>query len=392
MRLRLAQGLFSCLSIASAAFTAPNLNVHILSATVKDQSIADADITVQKNGQSSVTAKTDAGGKAALATAFGADDASVTLIVKKAGYSSLVAKCPCDGMTYALSKNMAALDGVRVVLNWGENPEDLDSHFSFPDNHVYFEQKTGEDANLDVDDTDSFGPETITLERKHDGEKYVYAVHDYNRKGTLSSASNAKVFVYIGQTLIKSYYVPKGKTGTLWVVFGIDELGEIHDINKFAAAADSKEAGRILDGYVKRASFDAAAMASADAKASSASLNKQGETAYHAKDLAGAISLYQQAIELDGDNGQAYSNLGLAFQKNNQVSEAIWANRKAIALAHGDKAGTIRASSYYNIARIYEAQSSWAEAKKNYASALANKANPVYEKAIKKMDNKLAGK
>ncbi|GEM_PF-119606 len=408
MRTRLAHGLVSLLSIASlasiagvtstaAAAAAPNLNVHILSATVKDESIADAEIIFQKNGMASVSGKTDAGGKVSVANGLGADDNSVLMIVKKAGYSSLVAKCPCDGMTYALSKTMTALDGVRVVLNWGENPLDLDSHFSFPDNHVYFEHKQGTDANLDVDDVDSYGPETITLEKKHDGQKYVYAVHDFSDKTVsgskaLSGTSQAKVFVYIGQTLVKTYYVPGGQTGTLWVVFGIDELGEIHDINKFTSAGSPEAAGVILDGYVKRAGFDAAAMASADAKAASKNINTLGEKAYHAKDLDGAITLYQQAIELDGDNGQAYSNLGLAFQKNNQVSEAIWADRKAIALANGDKAATVRASSYYNIARIYEDKGEWSEAKKNYASALSNKQNAAYTTGVKRMDDKLAGR
>lgn len=397
MRFQPMLGLFFVLSIAIAPFAASGINVHVLSATVKDQSIAGADIIIQKNGMASVTGKTDAKGKVSLANGFGADDNSVLLIVKKAGYSPLVAKCPCDGMTYALSKNMTALDGIRVVLSWGETPQDLDSHFGFPENHVYFEHKEGADANLDVDDVDSYGPETITLEKKHDGEKYVYAVHDFINKTNsgstgLSSASRAKVFVYIGQTLVKTYYVPPRQTGTLWVVFGIDELGEIHDINKFTSAQTSEEAGRILAGYVQRKDFDPATLASADAKAASAGLNRQGEKAYHAKDLEGAISLYQQAIELDGDNGQAYSNLGLAFQKNNQESEAIWANRKAIALANGDKAPTIRASSYYNIARIYEAKGEWSEARKNYASALSNKENAVYSKGRKRMDDKLAGK
>jgi len=81
----------------------------------------------------------------------------------------------------------------------------------------------------------SFGPETITIEKKRFGQKYVYAVHDYTHLKELDSnalsLSRAKVFVYIGQSLIRSYYVPVNRAGTLWVVFAIDGQGEIHDIN-----------------------------------------------------------------------------------------------------------------------------------------------------------------
>ena len=35
--------------------------------------------------------------------------------------------------------------------------------------NYYFGSQHGDDANLDVDDTTSYGPETITLEKKHYG-------------------------------------------------------------------------------------------------------------------------------------------------------------------------------------------------------------------------------
>jgi len=73
--------------------------------------------------------------------------------VKKAGYSTLVAKCPCDGMTYAISPIMTSLDGLRVVLNWGPTPADLDSHIVFPGNHVFWEQKRGEEGRPSMSTT-----------------------------------------------------------------------------------------------------------------------------------------------------------------------------------------------------------------------------------------------
>src|SRR5262245_51478230 len=61
--------------------------VHVLSATVKDQPIPGAEAIVQKNGEASVKATTDSSGHVKFANPFGgADDATVTLIIKKEGY------------------------------------------------------------------------------------------------------------------------------------------------------------------------------------------------------------------------------------------------------------------------------------------------------------------
>ena len=122
--------------LTSTAFAA-NTDIQVLSATIKDQKISDAEVILQKNGNQSVSASTDNNGKTSINTSF-ADDQDALLIIKKNGYSNLVAKCPCNGMTYALSPEMKDLDGVRVVLNWGAEPEDLDSHLVYPNNHVYF--------------------------------------------------------------------------------------------------------------------------------------------------------------------------------------------------------------------------------------------------------------
>ncbi|ENA2289173.1 tetratricopeptide repeat protein, partial [Escherichia coli] len=86
--------------------------------------------------------------------------------------------------------------------------------------------------------------------------------------------------------------------------------------------------------------------------------------------LEQAIQLFQQATELDGNYGQAFSNLGLAYQKNGNIAEAIWANRKAFSLASGVNAATTRANSYYNIAKIYETSGQNAEALQHYQLAL----------------------
>jgi uncharacterized protein YfaP (DUF2135 family) len=376
--------------LAPAAHSQGTVNVQILSATVKDKQIDGATITLQKNGEQSAAATTNAQGQAALQTTF-ADDANALLIVKKAGYSNLVVKCPCAGTTYAISPVMNSLDGMRIVLNWGANPHDLDSHVVYPGNHVFFSNKKGTDANLDVDNTTGFGPETITLTRKHVGERYVYAVHDYSDGGSPQTdhlgKSSAKVFVYVGQTLVKTYYVPAGN-GNLWTVFAVTDNGDFQDINTLSGTSSHER----LQGAEFQSTMDHAtvrtASISASGQADAKTLNSQGEAAYHAGQLDEAISLYQQAIEANGGYGQAYSNLGLAFQKAGRVSEALWANRKALALAEGPTAATVRASSHYNNGKIYEDAGQWNDALREYRSAKAEHANPVYDKAIQRVQQK----
>ena len=367
------------------------INIHILNAIVKDQVVAGATVTLQKNGEQSVSATTNSQGQASFPVKF-IDDQTTLLIVKKPGYSNLVVKCPCAGTTYAISPVMTSLDGMRIVLNWGASPSDLDSHLVYPSNHVYFVEQKGDQANLDVDDTTSYGPETITIEKKKEGLRYVYAVHNYTDRENLNSdslsKSAAKVFVYVGQTLIRTYYVPANKVGNMWAVFAVTANGEFQDYNvlKSVVSEDRLELAE-FEGVIEKTTVQASnysAASQADAKTS----NRLGEAAYHAGKYDEAIRLYQAAIESDGNYGQAYSNLGLVFQKAGRVSEALWANRKAIALANGATAAVVRASSHYNNGKIYEAASQWQDALREFRAAKSENANPVYDKSILRMQQK----
>ena len=380
--------LLTALALPVFSALAARVDVQILSATVKDKKVAGANVTLQRNGEQSAVGTTNAQGMLTLNTGF-ADDRNSLLIVKTPGYSNLVVKCPCAGMTYAVSPVMTRLDGMRIVLNWGRSPEDLDSHLVYGGNHVYFSNKQGRDANLDVDDTTSYGPETITIQRKRDGERYLYAVHDYthgDEPGSKSlSRSGAIVFVYVGQTLVRTYYVPTEREGNLWEVFAISESGEFIDYNTIKGV-ESEQRVRMdeIEASVASTRVERVSASQSD-RAEAAAVNRQGEQAYHAKNLVEAIRLYQRAIDLDGEYGQAYSNLGLAFQKAGRQSEALWANRKAIALAHGSTAATVRASSHYNNARIYEAAGEWSDALREFRAAKAQKANPAYDQGIARM-------
>lgn len=129
-------------------------------------------------------------------------------------------------------------DQLRIVLTWGSNPRDLDSHTIIYSNsgtkigHVYYTEKvyknsSGIVTDLDLDDTSSYGPETTTVYIP-DNNRYVFYVHDYTNRtsgmsNTALSNSGARVYVYAGNSSmpIEVYSVPLG-TGTYWKVFSYD--------------------------------------------------------------------------------------------------------------------------------------------------------------------------
>ncbi len=373
------------LSISSLSFAVP-LDIHVLSATIKDQNIANAEVILQKNGERSASNTTNAQGRTTVESNAN-DSAENLLIIKKAGYSTLVAKCPCDGMTYALSPVLKNLNSMRIVLNWGKNPSDLDSHLSYKNQHIYWDKKQGLSANLDVDDTDSYGPETVTIEKRLENQYYVYSVHDFSDRESPDTRnlanSQAKVMVYAGESLIRSYYVPTGKAGNLWTVFRISPEGEIQDINQISGTrAGADRIGSTVSTYQNQATRVNQVAVSASDQAHAKTLNLKADQAYKNNQFEQAAILYQQSIDYNPNVGQTYSNLAVSYQKLNRSSEALWANQKAIALATNNNT---KAYSYYNIGRIYENNQDYAEALRHYQQANQFKPSPAYDEAIRRV-------
>lgn len=97
----------------------------------------------------------------------------------------------------------------RFVLTWGANPSDLDSHLFVPVSSGYSEvdyfNDTASDssANLDWDDTSSYGPETVTITRQNSGT-YYYSIYNFSG-GTSIKSSGATIKVYNGSTLIRTF-------------------------------------------------------------------------------------------------------------------------------------------------------------------------------------------
>ena len=134
------------------------------------------------------------------------------------------------------------LGSVRIVLDWGEKPRDLDAHLIKQNGyHIsYRNKKISADgiAQLDRDDTDGFGPETITTSELDQNSIYYYFVHNYSNKNIASSTalsnSRAGVKVYGGDNqLLEVFQAPLKQMGNYWHVFKIvnDKLVPVMEIN-----------------------------------------------------------------------------------------------------------------------------------------------------------------
>ncbi|MFH0882205.1 MAG: carboxypeptidase regulatory-like domain-containing protein [bacterium] len=119
----------------------------------------------------------------------------------------------------------------RFVLSWGEQPYDLDSHLFIPPineipYHVWYggrgEVTDPPYATLDVDDTNGYGPETITIYQMVDGT-YAYYVHNYSGYPDIAG-SGATVSIYNENGLVQQVTVPSSGDGTWWRVCTIDGI------------------------------------------------------------------------------------------------------------------------------------------------------------------------
>lgn len=145
-------------------------------------------------------------------------------------------------VNYVLSPQLSAGE-IRIVLEWGSYPADLDSHLTGRTGSgsrievAYYAKQALEGgkvvAELDIDDTNGYGPETTTI---YDANgTYEFRVHDFtngeNDSSSALSGSQAVVKVYLPEeTQPRVFHVPGG-TGVWWNVFRI-ENGQIVEVNR----------------------------------------------------------------------------------------------------------------------------------------------------------------
>ena len=150
---------------------------------------------------------------------------------------------------------------VRIILNWGSAPsnvQDADSHVACvcgqSDRHVYFaamrHESRGHVVELDVDDRDWGGPETLTLSDPAPGS-YDYWVHQYSSDEDPLGLSDVVVRVFFDDALEKEIRIPSDVGVRHWWPF--KELVVAQDLTpsvvpfsaaELAAGADRRSSTR----------------------------------------------------------------------------------------------------------------------------------------------------
>jgi len=155
-------------------------------------------------------------------------------------YTSEATELRAEGqlVTVSLSRLLEATElagrDIRIILNWGSRPDqvrDADSHLACAcgaaDHHVFYRSRRHEShghvAELDVDDTDWGGPETITITNPLNGS-YVYWVHDYSGPPAVLGTSDLVVRVLIGSAQQGEFKIYKGLTRRAWRPFKAIEV------------------------------------------------------------------------------------------------------------------------------------------------------------------------
>ena len=199
---------------------------------------------------------------------FVTDSKRVNLVSGNNGTASL-------SLSPSIGENALRVTDMRAILTWGNEPRDLDAHLTGPcpglpsgstneDGrfHVYWFEENRDGCNgmvnLDVDDVDSYGPETITIHPANgvlNEGVYRYTVYQYEGTGTL--ADSASVSLIVGNNPPRAFYPPSDRSvlipsddgspavemGNAWVVFEIHVnatgLVSVVEVNEYKRIAGS---------------------------------------------------------------------------------------------------------------------------------------------------------
>ena len=150
---------------------------------------------------------------------------------------------------YVMSVDTSRSFVYKFTLTWGEHPRDLDSYLWTPEiegsaYEVFYGARGSETelpfAELDVDDMQSWGPESITITQLFPGT-YRYSVNHYagwSDDSLTISTSQAQVRIADAGGNVQTVTVPEGESEPWWYwhVLEIDgETGEITIINELSA-------------------------------------------------------------------------------------------------------------------------------------------------------------
>lgn len=175
----------------------------------------------------------------------------------KGGHNSIVLEAGplSPGQEYNVGDIVLDAPLVTITLKWGLNPDDLDSHLnaklvSGTTFEVYFGSQgsltRAPYANLDTDETNSYGPEVISISKLQPGT-YRYNVVHYSGDGSIATSS-AEINLVIPNIGIYHYTPPSNQpTDTdTWRVFDIvvDNTGKVtavNSINNYISSYDDED-------------------------------------------------------------------------------------------------------------------------------------------------------
>jgi hypothetical protein len=188
--------------------------------------VAESTVLIENIGEF----KTDEEGKVTFPRQ---PDGKLRILFKKDGYIPVFILAEVVAETIFFNRFSVSpimnINQFRVVLDWDQNPGDLDSHFQKQGGyHISYRNTrvlTDGTGQLDRDDMDGYGPETITVAQLDSNGQYQYSVHNYSHEMNSSalplSKSKATIRVYGNNQLLKTYQVPQNFEGKTWNVFKV---------------------------------------------------------------------------------------------------------------------------------------------------------------------------
>lgn len=197
-------------------------------------SIPDASIVVREGTAESGTSVRETTSGASGVYSVTVPSGEYTFEIAAEGYETVFREVYVGTYSKSVSQDFTITKSVgegevRIVLEWGATPRDLDSYLigntdSGDEVFVSYRSKVSESsgktvAELDLDDIDGYGPETITLYDMNG--TYTYSVVDFNMTGMINT-SGATVTVYMPGEAPQTISISPDFSGEVWRVCEID--------------------------------------------------------------------------------------------------------------------------------------------------------------------------
>ena len=235
------------LPLANQKKTSAGTLAGVVVDAVTGKGVPSATLKFEPRSSSHSTLSKTTDSKGAFRVELEADDYKIT--VKCDGYITEVFSFTIkkgesySGVQFVISPELSG--EARIVLEWGAQPRDLDSHLTGSVDggsniHVFFGDQRATSggaaiADLDLDDTDGYGPETTTI---HNLEGvYTFSVVDFLETGTMAQ-EGATVKIYLpGQDPVTVQLGSGSGVNNVWEVCKIDH-GRLEVLNRAGSDSD----------------------------------------------------------------------------------------------------------------------------------------------------------